>query len=353
MQNINKLDIKKRNEYIDVLKGIAALNIIIIHTTFWAGQSYIPEWFQNMTLFIDVPFFFYLSGWGMSYTTCNYVRTCKSIVRIWFKWIFFISILTCFCHFSKLLPVSFQGIENIRELINNYMFNARIPSFPVVGGSIWFMQYYIVVVLLNSFLITIFETKLNSEILKKQYVVFLVGAFLWISYGRYSFGLDLTYYIFYSFFWMLGLLRWGGILNNQKFFASIVIIIFGYVFTSYLQNIPLYDLQTAKFPPTLKYGLASMFVIIFSKKLEFGIKKNNKFISHIGRNAIYYYFAQGIGSSINYFFVEKIDLKLWAIKWGVTLVINILITIIIAEVLSFLYFCFEKIIWKIKRKCGL
>ena len=54
----------KRNEYIDYLKGIASIGIIAIHTAFWSGQSYTPEWFWNLTLLLDVPFFFYLSGWG-------------------------------------------------------------------------------------------------------------------------------------------------------------------------------------------------------------------------------------------------------------------------------------------------
>lgn len=41
----------KRNEYIDYLRGIASIGIIAIHTAFWSGQSYTPEWFQNLTLF--------------------------------------------------------------------------------------------------------------------------------------------------------------------------------------------------------------------------------------------------------------------------------------------------------------
>lgn len=34
-----------RNNYIDFLRGIAAIGIIAIHTAFWGGQSYTPEWF--------------------------------------------------------------------------------------------------------------------------------------------------------------------------------------------------------------------------------------------------------------------------------------------------------------------
>ena len=63
----------KRNEYIDYLKGIASIGIIAIHTAFWSGQSYTPEWFWNLTLLLDVPFFFYLSGWYSRILRCRWI----------------------------------------------------------------------------------------------------------------------------------------------------------------------------------------------------------------------------------------------------------------------------------------
>ena len=54
----------KINEYIDYLKGIASIGIIAIHTAFWSGQSYTPEWFWNLTPRLDVPIFLYLARWG-------------------------------------------------------------------------------------------------------------------------------------------------------------------------------------------------------------------------------------------------------------------------------------------------
>ena len=82
----------ERNNYIDFLRGIASIGIIAIHTAFWSGQSYTPEWFWNLTLLLDVPFFFYLSGWASSYKKSDIKKTCKSILDIWCKWIFFSSV---------------------------------------------------------------------------------------------------------------------------------------------------------------------------------------------------------------------------------------------------------------------
>lgn len=96
----------ERNNYIDFLRGIAAMGIVAIHTAFWGGQSYTPEWFWNLTLFLDVPFFFYLSGWASSYRKSNVSKTGKSLINIWFKWVFFITLLSLFCVISKALPYS-------------------------------------------------------------------------------------------------------------------------------------------------------------------------------------------------------------------------------------------------------
>ncbi len=72
----------KRNEYIDYLKGIASIGIIAIHTAFWSGQSYTPEWFWNLTLLLDVPFFFYLSGWGGQYSKKSIEKMLRSLGKI-------------------------------------------------------------------------------------------------------------------------------------------------------------------------------------------------------------------------------------------------------------------------------
>ena len=34
---------KKRDTYLDFMKGVAATNIIMIHTVFWSGEGYVPE----------------------------------------------------------------------------------------------------------------------------------------------------------------------------------------------------------------------------------------------------------------------------------------------------------------------
>ena len=85
-----------RNEYIDCIRGITTINIIAIHTAFWAGETFTPEWFRNLTLLIDVPLFFYLSGWASSLHKCSVEKTCRSLVKIWMKWIYFFTCVNIF-----------------------------------------------------------------------------------------------------------------------------------------------------------------------------------------------------------------------------------------------------------------
>ena len=59
---------KKRNYNIDFLRGIATISIIVIHTAFWSGTAYLPEWVSNITLLLDVPEFIFISGITSTYS---------------------------------------------------------------------------------------------------------------------------------------------------------------------------------------------------------------------------------------------------------------------------------------------
>lgn len=327
----------KRNEYIDYLKGIASIGIIAIHTAFWSGQSYTPEWFWNLTLLLDVPFFFYLSGWGGQYSKKSIEKMLKSLGKIWIKWIYFITLVSIVCSLSYKLPWRFQGVTDFRDLINNYFFNVSIPGFCVIGGSVWYLPHYFVVIFINTILMCLIAGKENEKKLKHIYMLILGIIFLWICYGNYFLGLDIQYFLFYSFFWMLGLNGCGKTKKISQFISALVVAILGIAIWSYLQGLPLYDLQSAKFPPTMKYGCASMIVIIVAKYVEKYKKTYNKVLVHIGRNAIYYYFAQGISSSLCYIWVDKIQVHNWFIKWMIIFGINVLTTICVAEFLAVSY----------------
>jgi hypothetical protein len=92
-------------------------------------------------------------------------------------------------------------------------------------------------------------------------------------------------------------------------------------------------MNKAKFPPKLLYIFWSSFSLLTLFVLYNRLKINkNNFITYIGKNAIFYYFAQGISSSLVYFIVVLLK---DAMPWGILLVfifaINVLLAVIIAE----------------------
>lgn len=327
-----------RNTYIDMLRGIAALGIISIHTAFWSGESYTPIWFRSVTLMLDVPFFFFLSGWGSSCRDGNVFKAAKSLWRIWLKWIFFISVLEAVCLFGQYLFIGHKndwgGAANARELVRNYMFQGSFTGFPVVLGSVWFIPYYFIVVLFNT---VILLGKREDAAFKKLYCILLAVLSIWVNFGNYFFGVNINV-LFYGFFWMLGYLR--SEIKIQTFPRLAAVLIFcaaGYVCSGYVLELSWIDIQSAKFPPSIMYAFSSLVFIAIAVYLEPYIKKHNRWLVHIGQNAVFYFFGQGVGSSFIFHIVHRLNVSNWFLKWMAVYLCNLVITCITAEGVAYLY----------------
>ena len=327
----------ERNDYIDMLRGLAALAIISTHTAYYSGSYYTPVWFKSITILLDVPFFYFLSGWGSSYRKADIVIACKGVGRIWAKWIYFISIVGIFCFVSRWLPVRIDGIADFRDLINNYMFNVSVKGLPVISQSLWFMPWYFVVIVANTLVMMVFDKTERKEQYTKFYCVILAFLLLWITYGRYSFSIDVIF-VFYSFFWMLGQNKqYIKQLETWKFLAGILIAITGLFLSSCMLDIPLYHIQASKFPPTIMFGFCSMITILLAVYLEPKIKIRSRLLIHIGRNAIFYFFAQGIGSTVLYYLLDYMDMESRLLKWTILFIVNCAATMVLAEAFAYTY----------------
>lgn len=335
---------KGRNEYIDFIRGMTTINIIAIHTAFWAGEQFTPEWFRNLTLLVDVPLFFYLSGWASSLHKCSVEKTCRSLLNIWIKWVFFYILINFFCYISNWLPYKFEGAANFRDVINGCFFRVNIKGFPVVASSLWYMPYYFIVLIVNTIIVVILTA---NERAKKDcflYMLLLAAAFVWISFGNYFFGLDVRYFLFYAFFWMYGYNQLGKAHSFGSLVGFICLFIGGICLCSYMMQLPIYNLQSAKFPPSIKYRFASMIIIWIVKSAESHVHHKNSFLVHVGRVAIFYYFGQGIATSLNFFVVDLLSFNNWIIKWILTFVINVILTIVISELLNSSYVGINRVI---------
>lgn len=329
----------ERDQSLDFFRGVAALNIIAIHTAFWSGGSYVPKWFQMITLLLDVPFFFFLAGWSFGY--CSSIRkSIHNLLETWRKWIGYITVLAVVC-----LIFNLNGIIDIVDYIKNIFFFVSFEQFSAIRGSIWFMPVYIKVTLVISIMVKVIFHYCNSDEISIKSLKLLL-LLLFIGYTYTVFGGSVFFisaeFFFYAIFYMIGYLTRNIKLNKFKALVLIVLAIILEIFSANVLAIDWKDLQLAKFPPTFIYMMASFIFVIVAIAVRPMLKKNRcHFIQHIGRNALYYYFAQGIGTSLLVIIVNLLGNILWPLKWGICFAINVGITIVIAESYRLLY---EKII---------
>lgn len=98
--------------------------------------------------------------------------------------------------------------------------------------------------------------------------------------------------------------------------------------------------------------MASLISIILIMSLKGRIDQvaTNKYICRIGKNAIWFYYTQGIGASILYFIRDYIPEIYWFVKWLILGVVNIVITILLAELILALYKLSGKLWLTVKQK---
>lgn len=204
----------------------------------------------------------------------------------------------------------------------------------------WFMPYYIIVLFLNQFIFCLI-CKLADDADKAvlNYVGILLLLIILQNFGSYFVSIFDGTTLFYSFFWSVGVIykRMNIKITKKQLTGGILAIMTGILFSSSILDISVNPLQDNKFPPNLTYLLASFIVILFAIFMKNYYKKPWKCLVHIGKNSIWYFFAQGIGSSLLYWILNYIRIKLWFPKWLICFLINFFITIIIAEGLRFIY----------------
>ena len=331
----------ERNLYIDECRGIAALSVIAIHTAFY-GFPDVAEWFKSLTLFIDVPFFFYLSGWASSYSNPDVIKALKSILRIWSKWIVFILAINIFCFISLKLPFPYAPLRSPVDLFKALVFDEQTsPGFFVVGMSVWFIPFYFMVLLLNNSALTLIRRSVRSKEYSIAYLVFQLLIVLWAYIHPDVFGYYPPFIMFYGAIWMIGYIRAEKRDSLKSLLCALAICLAGlFVFSyldAYLRGIPWYNVQLAKIIPSGKYLFVSSFAILIAGNLERFSYKPNKWLVHIGKNAIYYFFGQGVGSSILAYGQISLNIRPWFLKWLVYFLINIVITVIVAESTRYIY----------------
>lgn len=315
----------KRNYNIDFLRGCAFIFIVLIHTAWWSGQEYLPDWFSNLFLLIDVPIFIFISGLSYNYVE-SVGKNIKNILKQWNRWIFFL------IFYVAITFIFFRSEFDLTKIVN-YIFYG-VPSegsLKVVGGSLWFITVYIEVTILCSILLYFYNKYSKIEF---KYILFFM---ILISTLNIDF-IDSSTAI-YSFVYLLGYYSYKNKFKSFKQFLLFELLtIFFVVFIFWISGYGIINLQDLKFPPTIYYLLASMPGILLTWFLKDKLKvlKNN-FMCYLGKNAIFFYYSQGISSSLLFLIEPKIHIINIYIKFIVLVGINAVMAIVIGTTLNKLY----------------
>lgn len=338
-----------RDLYIDFAKGLATLSIIFIHTAFWSGQFYIPAEVRVFSLVFDVALFYALSGVTSG---SNVEKTFYRLLKLQITYMIFVTFLFFADYFFKVFGLSFFSLEWLQNfystfgskyattgismepqwqnLGNWYLHQyTNADTFPVVMGSFWYLKVYFILTVFGVLILRFFPKHINWFIAICILLTLLFNVFPWY----YPTG-QVGYVAFY-----LGIFLIANRMRGKKIPAKVIPLLYGLVAVAliwmfwYYGNDIFYKINRNKFPPKIPYIIWTFFSLItlFVLYNRLKITKDN-FITHIGKNAIFFYFAQGISSSLVYFAVVPLQEKMpWWVLMITIYIANIGLAFIIAE----------------------
>lgn len=348
---MSKVDVTKmknnRDPLIDCVRGIAVLGVLAIHTAFWSGSEYVPDWFQSLTLLVDVPLFFFVSGWGSGLKEMgNIIRQLDGLWKNFFGKAVF-CVIVCVVGFRLL---NIQLVESIDDFLKSLCFSFSFTSIRVLPGSLWFVPYYVRTIVINGGLICCVKPYLQSigysdgdivgALLKLNVILFLMSC---AEVTYLPFGLDQTDY-FYNIMWLFGAytaqkkITISSFTKCITFMCACVMLFFA---SGYVLGADIVHIQNMKFPikttamiPWLFYSLICIMPVLYVRSKALGESKIISVLSHLGKKSIFYFFAQGISSSFLYK-IPDLGFSDWWIRFCMMFVINVGLAVVIAECLSF------------------
>lgn len=350
-----------RDLYIDFAKGLATLSIIFIHTAFWSGQFYIAPEVRVFSLVFDVALFYALSGITSG---SNIEKTFYRLLKLQITYMIFVTLLFFLDYLFKVFGLTFFSLEWLQKfystfgskyaaidisaqpqwqnLGNWYLHQyTNADTFPVVMGSFWYLKVYFILSVFGVLILKFFPKHINWFI-----GLCIALTLIFNIFPDYYPSGQVGYVTFYLAIFLI-----AHQMKGKKIPTKLIPVLYGLValaliwlFSHYGKDV-FYKINKNKFPPTIIYTIWTLFslttLFIFYNRLK--ISKES-FITYIGKNAIFFYFAQGISSSLVYFLVVPLKENMpWWILMILIYIVNVILAFIIAAGLK----KFDSFGWKI------
>jgi fucose 4-O-acetylase-like acetyltransferase len=342
----------KRDLYIDFAKGLATLSIIFIHTAFWSGQFYIPAEVRVFSLVFDVALFYALSGITSG---SNIEKTFYRLLKLQITYMIFVTFLFFMDYFFKIFGLNFFSLEWLKDFystfgskytINNisttpqwenlgnwYLHQyTNADTFPVVMGSFWYLKVYFILTVFGVLILRFFPKHIHWFIALCIALTLLINIFPQI----YPDG-QVGYVAFYLAVFLI-----GNRMKGKKIPDKIIPVLYACVAAAlvwmfwYYGSEIFYKINRNKFPPKIPYIIWAMFSLVTLFACYNRLKiSSESFVTYIGKNAIFFYFAQGISSSVVYFLVVPLkEYMPWWILMILIYIVNIFLAFGISAVLK-------------------
>lgn len=333
-----------RDHFVDVFKGMMILWVIHIHTVFWSGYQYVPEVVRQLTLLIDVPIFFFISGYLTRPGSFRsvLVKSLRQFIRLYVQYVL-ISCLLLAALAAVFAPGSGRAETDIAlaagSMLRMIPHGSLWEKIPVYAGSLWFIQDYLSMLMFLPLLLgfgLMFRIRFHvlvfillfTALFPKEYAD---RSFLFSTYGNVS---------FYLFFFMLGaIFREAEKTLESGATALSLAVAAGLAMLVYSMGGGVLEIQKYKFPPATQYLIYSMLLVhvfvLLKKKLQakgYGYRgRAARFLRWCGVNIFSIYLFQGAVCSLPYFFVDRLTGSLHpVIIYSLLLSFNLTLTLFAA-----------------------
>lgn len=337
-----------RDLYIDFAKGLATLSIVFIHTAFWSGQFYIPAEVRVFSLVFDVALFYALSGITSG---SNIEKTFYRLLKLQITYMIFVTLLFFLDYFFKVFGLTFFSLEWLQNFYSTFGSKysttsiSMVPqwqnlgkwylhqytnadTFPVVMGSFWYLKVYYILTVFGVLILRFFPKHINWFI----GLCITLTAMFNIFPEIYPNG-QVGYVAFYMTVFLI-----ANRMRGKKIPAKTIPALYGIVAASliwlfwYYGTDIFFKINKNKFPPKTPYIIWTLFslvtLFVFYNRLK--ISKES-FITYVGKNAIFFYFGQGISSSLVYFLVVPLKENM---PWWTLMIIIYTINVLLAFIIS-------------------
>ena len=335
-----------RDRYVDLFKGGLILWIVHLHTVFFSGDDYIPDLVRQVSCLVDVPAFFFVSGyllktWGFRDCLLRSVRLCARLFIVYAL----VSLL--------LIPLLYLGapllgvpavpvLSTLRAALVLNPFRGLWDLLPAYGGSLWFLRTYLEVLCVVPFVCWF----LRPEAPRLRRYALLVLMLMSFHLARYVFYESVPVHAdmmvkvaFYTFLFCCGACfradeaRFGRGLLATAFLLSGALCLFAFYHDGGVLSV-----QSGKFPPSYRYLAYSLPLVVGfmigkrAWKPPILSSRGLQALEWCGKHVFAVYLAQGIACSVPCLFITNV--RDWApapVVYGAILCLNLAMALLLAR----------------------